>query len=102
VNLGCVCAWIGCCAGLDFVLFQVEKSRKNWGSNQGTLALVTNNTNGISLRLGVSAFILFVLQSLYLAIWLIYTVGLLKVELDRTWFPLTNRVSLITRDIPLV
>jgi hypothetical protein len=47
-------------------------------------------------RLGVSAFILFVLQSLYLAIWLIYTVRLLKVELDRTWFPLTDRVSLIT------
>jgi hypothetical protein len=55
VNLGCVCAWIGCCAGLDFVLFQVEKSQKNRGSNLGTLAfsatLVTNNTNGISLTI---------------------------------------------------
>jgi hypothetical protein len=37
---------------VGFVLFQVEKSRKNRGSNLGTLAfsatLVTNNTNGIS------------------------------------------------------
>ena len=48
-------------------------------------------------RLGVSAFILFVLQSLYIAIWLIYTVRLLKVKKDRTWLPLTNRVSLINQ-----
>jgi hypothetical protein len=38
--------------GLDFVLFQVEKSQKNQGLNLGTLAflatLVTNHTNGIS------------------------------------------------------
>ena len=61
--LGVSFAWIGhvgvswvcldrLLCGVGFVLFQVEKSRKNRGSNLGTLAfsatLVTNYTNGIS------------------------------------------------------